>query len=66
MRDYAATYGLAYPIALDTNTAIMNTYGVFGLPTHYFLDRQGVIRDRYFGPLTREQMEQRIALISQP
>lgn len=44
----------------------MRTYGVFGLPTQYFIERQGVIRVRYFGPLKRDQMKQRIALISQP
>ncbi len=66
VRRYVQTYGLGYHVGLDTYAAIMKTYGVFGLPTHYFIDRQGVIRDRYFGPLKRDQMEQRIDLISQP
>ena len=66
VRRYARTYGLGYPIGLDTYAAVMKTYGVFGLPTHYFIDRQGVIRERYFGPLKRDQMEQRVELISQP
>ena len=66
IREYAERYGLKYTIGVDTYAAIMKTYGVFGLPTHYFIDRQGVIRDRYFGPLKRDQMEQRIDLISQP
>ena len=65
-RGYAERYGLNYTIGVDTYAAIMKTYGVFGLPTHYFIDRQGVIRDRYFGPLKRDQMEQRVAVISQP
>ena len=66
IREYAQRYGLTYTIGVDTYAAIMQTYGVFGLPTHYFIDRQGVIRDRYFGPLKRDQMEQRVELISQP
>lgn len=66
VRRYVQTYGLGYRIGLDTYAATMKTYGVFGLPTHYFIDRQGVIRDRYFGPLKRDQMEQRVELISQP
>lgn len=66
VRRYVQTYGLGYRVGLDTYAAIMRTYGVFGLPTHYFIDRQGVIRDRYFGPLKRDQMEQRVELISQP
>ena len=66
IREYAQRYGLTYRIGVDTYAAIMKTYGVFGLPTHYFIDRRGVIRDRYFGPLKRDQMEQRVALISQP
>jgi thiol-disulfide isomerase/thioredoxin len=66
VRDYAARYELRYPIGLDTYAAIMRTYRVFGLPTHYFIDRQGVIRDRYFGPLNRQQIEQRLTLILKP
>ena len=66
VRDYATRYGLTYDIALDTKGAVMATYGVFGLPTHYVVDRDGVIRDRYFGPLSREQMEERIRLIAGP
>jgi len=66
IRDYAERYGLTYRIGVDTYAAIMKTYGVFGLPTRYFIDRRGVIRDRYFGPLKRDQMQQRVNLISQP
>ena len=66
VREYAQRYGLGYTIAIDADAAVMRTYGVFGLPTHYFIDRLGVIRDRYFGPLTRDQMDARIELISQP
>lgn len=63
---YADRYGLTYTIGVDTYAAIMKTYGVFGLPTHYFIDRSGVIRYRYFGPLKRDQMDQSVSLISQP
>lgn len=66
VREYASKYGLGYSIGLDTYGVAFERYGVFGLPTHYFIDRQGVIRDRYFGPLTRQQMEDRIAAISGP
>ncbi len=66
VRDYVTRYGLTYDIGLDSTGAVLATYGVFGLPTHYFLDRTGVILDRYFGPLTREQMDQKIALIGNP
>lgn len=62
--DYVNQYSLGYTIGLDTHAAVMKTYGVFGLPTHYFIDRGGVIRDRYLGPLTRQQMEERIIEIS--
>jgi len=63
VREYARKFGLTYRIGLDTTGAISEAYSVFGLPTHYFIDRQGVIRDRNFGPLTRDQMEQRVAAI---
>ncbi len=63
VRDYMEAYGLTYTAALDPTGAIMRTYGVFGLPTHYFIDRDGVIRERVYGPMTRDQMEERLAPI---
>jgi len=64
--NYARRHGLTYPIVLDPNGVTISTYGVFGLPTHYFIDRAGVIRNRSFGPLNRAQMDQRVAAILGP
>ncbi|MBI2782251.1 MAG: TlpA family protein disulfide reductase [Chloroflexi bacterium] len=64
VRDFYAKYALTYDIGLDPTGAVLATYNVFGLPTHYFVDRSGVIRDRYFGPLTRKQMDEKVALIT--
>jgi cytochrome c biogenesis protein CcmG, thiol:disulfide interchange protein DsbE len=66
VRRYATTYGLTYPIGLDVTGAVFRTYRIFGLPSHYFIDRDGVIRGRYFGPLTREQIEQQLSSILAP
>jgi peroxiredoxin len=61
--EYMDTYGLSYTGALDPSGAIMRAYGVFGLPTHYFIDAKGIIRDRFYGPMSRDEMEQRLAKI---
>lgn len=66
VRAYVATYGLAYTIGMDVTAAVMHTYHVFGIPTHYFIDRGGVIRDRVFGPLDKAGIEQRLAEILKP
>ncbi len=66
MRAYAARYGLTYPIGLDVSGAIFRAYRIYGLPTHYFIDRNGVIRGRYFGPLTRDMVDQQLKVILQP
>lgn len=62
-REYAETYGLTYRIALDPTAGAFRAWGVFGLPTHYFIGGDGIIRDRWFGPLSLAQMQQRIDLI---
>lgn len=55
--DYAASYGLTYGMAVDRAGSAFRNWTVFGLPTHYFIDREGIIRDRFFGPLRLEQMQ---------
>lgn len=63
VRDYVATYGLGYRVALDTTGRAMKSWGVFGLPTHYFIDADGVVRDRVYGPLSLDSMRSRLSLI---
>ena len=66
VRDYVARYGLTYTIGMDVTGAIFHLYRVYGLPTQYFIDRNGIIRDRFFGPLDRASAEQRLAEILGP
>jgi cytochrome c biogenesis protein CcmG/thiol:disulfide interchange protein DsbE len=54
--DWARTYDLRYPIGFDATSAVFRTYAGFGLPTHVFIDRDGVIRHLQYGPLDREQV----------
>jgi peroxiredoxin len=53
---WAKTYELRYPIGFDATSAVFHTYEGFGLPTHVFLDRDGVIRQLHYGPLDRDQV----------
>jgi len=63
-RDFATTYDLTYRIALDPTGGAFQRWEVFGLPTHYFIGRDGRIADRWFGPLSLDEMRQRIDLIA--
>lgn len=66
VRAFATENGLDYIIGLDPHGAVIDRYGGWGLPTHYFVDRDGVIRGRYFGPLSRELMESQLRPILAP
>jgi len=63
---YASTYGLTYTIGFDATSAIFRTYKAYGLPTHYFIDREGVIRAVWRGPLTVAQAEAFLAPLVAP
>ena len=66
VRDFAASRVLSYAIGLDPTGAVMASYGVPGLPSHVFVDRAGVMRDRYAGQLTATTMEQHLRSILGP
>jgi peroxiredoxin len=63
VHDYAAQHPLAYPIAVDSSAAFMDAYGVWGAPTHYFIGPDGIIRDRYFGPMNGDLLERSLGAI---
>ena len=56
-REYLSRRPVAYPVAVDPTTAWRTTYGIWGEPTHYFLSTDGVIEDRFFGPMTTDDIE---------
>ena len=55
VRAYAERYGLEFTVGFDATSAVFHTYRAFGLPTQFFIDRQGVIRHVVLGPVTRDQ-----------
>ena len=50
-RDYAARYGLGYTIGADVTGAMFHAYKVFALPTQFFIDPNGIVRQIVNGPL---------------
>lgn len=62
VRRYVADRGLPWRIAIDDGSAV-DAYGAIGTPTHYFIDRDGIIRSRAFGALTYAEMEAYLATI---
>ena len=61
VRAYVERYDLGYTVGFDATSAVFHTYRAFGLPTQFFLDRSGVIRNVWLGPVTRDQVEQILA-----
>jgi peroxiredoxin len=79
VRPFAEDYGMDFPIAVDRDGEVGDRYRLLGLPTTYFIDREGVIRSVFTGPFEEKQndtnvqgaiedseLEQRIAEILAP
>jgi cytochrome c biogenesis protein CcmG/thiol:disulfide interchange protein DsbE len=56
-------FGLTFPIPLDSDGEVSAAYQVRGLPTSFFVDADGVIRDSFTGPMTAGLLESKLELI---
>jgi len=63
VRAFALNRDLDYAIGLDPAAAVKTLYGGWGLPSHFFVGGDGVIRDRYLGQMTADLMEQHLRAI---
>ncbi len=52
--------GLTYTIGLDEGTDIAANYRIVGIPTHFFVDRDGVLREWRIGALSKKNMEKKV------
>lgn len=48
---------VTYPLLLDPNKRVKELYNVFTQPVTYFIDKEGKIVDKKFGPLTEGEIE---------
>ena len=58
---YAQRAGLTFPITVDQQEAVAAAYRTMGIPTHFFIGRDGKIRQVRIGALSREDMDKAIA-----
>ena len=48
---------VTFPLLMDPGSKIKALYNVFTQPVTYFIDKQGIIVDKKFGPLTPQEIE---------
>ncbi len=58
--DYSKRVGNDFPEVADQDQQISAAYGIMGVPTHYFMDAGGVVRQRHVGVLSPDAMTQAI------
>ncbi|MFN8080083.1 MAG: TlpA disulfide reductase family protein [Kineosporiaceae bacterium] len=63
VRDFATRLHLEYLHATDPEHRIAARYRVVGLPTHYFIDADGIVRAAAVGVLTPQEMTLRVQQI---
>ena len=61
VKAFGDQFNLSFPLILDTDGAIGVRYQVRALPTTFFVDRRGIIRDVFVGgQMTRELIEGKV------
>ncbi|HLB27001.1 MAG TPA: TlpA disulfide reductase family protein [Dehalococcoidia bacterium] len=66
VRDYVERTGLTYTIGVDESTEIAARYRIVGIPTHFFIDRDGILREWRIGSMSKKTMEKKIGEIMGP
>lgn len=49
--------GYQMPFVVDTDGVLVEQYHLYGLPTHYFLDAHGVVREVISGVLSKQEID---------
>ncbi|MCL4395267.1 MAG: redoxin domain-containing protein, partial [Chloroflexi bacterium] len=57
VRDYAEAVGLTFPIVLDRSGRVSALYRITAIPTSFFIDKDGVVRDMQIGAMSKTLMQ---------
>jgi cytochrome c biogenesis protein CcmG/thiol:disulfide interchange protein DsbE len=60
---YVKRTGLTFTVGLDETTQLAANYRIVGIPTHFFIDREGILRVWRIGSMSTSTMEKNIETI---
>lgn len=59
--DFAEEFGAEFPIVIDADGTVADSYRLLGLPSTYFIDATGVLREQHFGQLSASILNEKIS-----
>ncbi len=59
--EFVDDFGLTFTIAFDETGSVADHYGVNALPATFFIDREGILRSRSYGPVLGERLDEALA-----
>ncbi|WP_319533628.1 TlpA disulfide reductase family protein [uncultured Cohaesibacter sp.] len=60
VRNIARRLKVSYPLLSDQLKIAAARYGVRAAPTSFLIDREGILQEAIYGPLTKEQLQQKV------
>ena len=60
---FVERFGIRFPIPLDRDGRVATQYRVRAIPTSFFVDREGVVRSVFTGPMNTPLIEDRLSQI---
>ncbi len=67
VREFAEDFGIQFPVVIDRNGDVADKWRlggpVQGIPTSYFLDEAGVVREFFYGPMKESALNERLGTI---
>ncbi|MFQ6030887.1 MAG: TlpA family protein disulfide reductase, partial [Dehalococcoidia bacterium] len=55
---YIENFGVPYPNGIDGSGVIAINYGVRGIPEKFFIDRNGVMQQKFVGPMHADKLRE--------
>lgn len=63
VKPFVEQLGVTFPIWMDTSGSVSTRYNVRGLPSTYFIDKDGVLKAVHLGPLDEKTLPQYLQMV---
>jgi len=60
---FVKRYGLTFPVVMDASGQVTQQYGIYSLPSSYFIDREGRIAEVNVGALSKAAISRKVEAI---